>query len=229
MPNMAVGPTSLVYEEDDENSKVDLSFSYTYENNEKLDFTEISAVLKRSDGVLIAETNSTTSSCGNPGAPEPESLGFYWLDKTLIPKDKKELSVSATIKLGKIKTISAFSLALDEKKNEMPIEFELSGVDLEILGGSLNIGVPDEEKCVDVNLVICVRNNHDRYYPELKMSYELVGGNDVFLDGDDGIIEVKPLSYTYITRSIYIKKSKLKKAKLQGQLQLSDYVISTFI
>ena len=226
MPNITVGPAVLTHEEDDENAKVELSFSYTYENKEALDFTEISAILRRSDGVFIADATSTISDCGTPGVEKTESIGFYWLNKKLIPADKSTLDVLTTIKLGEIKKITEFNLEIDEKRSEMPIAFDNKKYGgLEIIGGSINIDEPDEEKCVNLNLVICVKNHDDRYYPEFKVMYELTGFKEDFIDGDDGVMEIKPLSYTYFNRTMYIKKSKLKKSKLNGSIQLSDYVI----
>lgn len=222
---------SSVLRSEKEEDKVDVNMSVSYTNMdvEHFDFTELNAVLKRSDGLFIAEGNFSISREVPSNVEIEESVGFYWLDQDKVFKAGESLSAEATIKLGKYRQLADFKSEIDIKKCESTLAFTDAGSgELDIVGGSLQIGEPDEDKFVSVDLVVCVKNLVDKYYPEVNVSYEITDSKDDFLEGSDGIFEVKPLSITYFTRSMYIKKSKLKSAKLHGALKLAEYLETKF-
>ena len=229
MSKIKVNSVALDVEKNEDSSNVNLTVTYTNENIESFDFTELNAIIKRSDGLFIAESNSSISKEIPSGTEVEESVGFYGLNQEQLPKNNKELIVEAVIKLGKYHKFSEFESEIDDKKSEKIITFH-SGNNgpLKIIGGSVQIGKPDEDKFANVDIVICVKNNSDKYYPELNISYEINDSKDNFLDGSDGVVEVKPLSLTYFTRSMYIKKNKLKSAKLYGSLKFAEYIETAF-
>ena len=225
MSKVKVNSVLLDVEKDDESTSVNVTVSYTNENIESLDFTEINAVIKRTDGIFIAESNSTISREIPSESKVEESVGFYGFNEEQIPKNRKDLVVEATIKLGKYHKFSEFESEIDDENNEKIITFRTAGdKPLKIIGGSVRISEPDEDKFVNVDMVICVQNNSDKYYPELNISYEIIDLKENFLDGSDGISELKPNSIVYFTQSMYIKKNKLKKAKLHGSVKFAEYI-----
>lgn len=230
MTNVKVNSVMLEVEKDGDSSSVNVTVSYTNENMEALDFTEINAIIKRTDGLFIAESNTSISREISPGSEAEESVGFYGLNEEQLPKNNNDLAVDATIKLGKYHKFSEFESEVDHRNPEKIINFN-GGEDgpLKVIGGSVQIGEPDEDKFVNVDIVVCVKNNSDTYYPELNIAYEITDIKNNFLDGSDGVAELKPLSLTYFTRSMYIKKSKLKSAKLYGSLKFAEYTETAFI
>ena len=127
MSKIKVNSVALDVEKNDDSSNVNLTVSYTNENIGSLDFTEINAIIKRSDGLFIAESNSSISREIPSGSEAEESVGFYGLNQGQLPNNNKDLVVEATIKLGKYHKFSEFESEIDDKNPEKIITFHGGG------------------------------------------------------------------------------------------------------